>query len=66
MRIVRGAKALSDYCESIGCPISESTIYRLIRFRSIPFKRPSPGVLIFHLDAIDEWLSGDDSKKEAF
>lgn len=65
MRIVRGAKALSDYCESIGCPISESTIYRLIRFRSIPFKRPSPGVLIFNLDAIDEWLIGSNQKEGA-
>lgn len=57
MRRVRGAKALSKYMESINCPMSEATIYRLLKQNSIPFRRPSPGILIFDLDAIDEWLN---------
>lgn len=57
MRRVRGAKALSKYMESINCPMSEATIYRLLKQKSIPFRRPSPNILIFDLDAIDEWLS---------
>lgn len=56
MRIVRGAKALSKYLASQNCPMSESTIYRLIRAKAIPFRRPSPNILIFDLNAIDHWL----------
>lgn len=59
MRMVRGAKALVEYLESIQCPLSESTIYRLVKVRKIPFRRPSPQVLIFDLNAIDRWLSAD-------
>ncbi len=57
MRLVRGAKALSDYLKSINCDMSESTIYRLIKQQMIPFKRPAPGILVFDLNAIDDWLS---------
>lgn len=57
MRRVRGAKKLSEYLESIDCPMSEATIYRLLKQKAIPFRRPSPSILIFDLDAIDEWLS---------
>lgn len=60
MRKVRGVKSLVEYLESINCPISESTIYRLLRTKSIPFKRLSPQVLIFDLDAIDRWLDSDE------
>lgn len=60
MRLVRGAKELSNYLESINCKISESTIYRLIKQDNIPYKRPAPGILIFDLDAIDRWLSYED------
>ncbi|QGH35174.1 hypothetical protein GI584_14455 [Gracilibacillus salitolerans] len=56
MRHVRGAKALSNYLESVGAPISESTIFSLLRQGKIPHQRPSPRILIFNLDAIDEWL----------
>lgn len=56
MRVVRGAKALSEYLASKNCPMSESTIYRLIRVKGIPFRRPSPNILIFDLNAIDRWL----------
>ncbi len=59
MRLVRGAKALSEYLKSQNCPMSESTIYRLIRTKQIPFRRPSPSILIFDLDAIDKWLMHD-------
>ncbi|MGE7545028.1 hypothetical protein [Sporosarcina newyorkensis] len=59
MRKVRGVKALVEYLESIQCPMSESTIYRLVKVRKIPFRRPAPQVLIFDLDAIDHWLSSD-------
>lgn len=57
MRNVRGAKALSNYLESIGAPISESTIYSLLRQNKIPHQRPTPRILIFNLDRIDEWLN---------
>ena len=56
MRVIRGAKSLSTYFDSLNCPISESTIYRLIKQNSIPYKKPSPGILIFDLNAIDNWL----------
>ncbi|GEM04138.1 hypothetical protein HMI01_11260 [Halolactibacillus miurensis] len=56
MRNVRGAKALSEYLESIGAPISESTIFTLLREKKIPHQRPAPRILIFNLDVIDEWL----------
>lgn len=56
MRRVRGAKALSNYLKSINCDMSESTIYRLLKTKEIPNRRPSPGILIFDLDEIDKWL----------
>lgn len=57
MRNVRGAKALSEYLNKIGAPMSESTIFSLLRQGKIPHQRPSPRILIFNLDAIDNWLS---------
>lgn len=57
MRRVRGAKALVKYLESIGCPMSETTIYKLLRQDRIPSIRPSERILLFDLDAIDRWLS---------
>lgn len=59
MRKVRGVKTLVEYLISIQCPLSESTIYRLVRVGKIPFRRISPQVLIFDLNAIDHWLSSD-------
>lgn len=56
MRLVRGVKALSEYMKSIGVPISESTIFSLLRQNKIPHRRPSPRILIFDLDEIDKWL----------
>lgn len=56
MRLIRGAKNLSDYLKSINCPMSEATIYRLLKTNDIPFRRPSPGILVFDLNAIDKWL----------
>lgn len=56
-RRVRGAKALVKYLEDTGTPMSESTIYRLLRTKQIPHIRPSDRILIFDLDAIDQWLS---------
>ena len=56
MRNVRGAKALSEYLKSIGIPMSESTIFALLRENKIPHQRPSPRILVFNLDRIDEWL----------
>lgn len=61
MRVIRGAKALSEYLKLVNCDMSESTIYRFMRTESIPYKRPSTGVLIFELDAINKWL---DNKME--
>lgn len=60
MRLVRGAKALSDYLISINCEISIATIYRLVKQENIPFKRPAPGILVFDLNAIDSWLCCED------
>lgn len=65
MRKVRGVKALAKYLESIDCPLSESTIYRLVKVHSIPFKRITPQVLIFDLNAIDKWLSIDEQEAVA-
>lgn len=59
MRNVRGAKALSEYMESIGAPMSESTIFTLLRQNKIPHQRPSNRILIFNLDVIDDWIKGD-------
>lgn len=39
--------------------MSESTIYRLVKTESIPYRRPSPSILLFNLDAIDKWLDGE-------
>lgn len=58
MRNVRGAKALSDYLKSIGAPMSESTIFNLLKKNKIPYSRPSPRILIFNLDEIDKWIIG--------
>lgn len=63
MRKVRGVKNLVEYLSSIQCPMSESTIYRLVKTKEIPFRRPSPQVIIFDLDAIDRWLSSDFDEK---
>lgn len=57
MRNVRGVKKLVDYLNEIGAPMSESTIYSLLRQNKIPHQRPSPRILIFNLDRIDEWLN---------
>lgn len=63
MRRVRGAKALVKYLDSIGCPMSESTIYKLLREKRIPCIRPSERILLFDLDAIDRWLTVDENEK---
>ncbi|WP_342508294.1 hypothetical protein [Sporosarcina sp. FSL K6-2383] len=41
MRRVRGTKALVEYLVSIGCPMSEATIYKLLREKRIPAIRPA-------------------------
>ena len=58
MRKVRGYKGILEYLESNNCPMSLSTIQRLIRTNKIPYSRPAPRVLIFDLNKIDEWLGG--------
>lgn len=55
-RRVRGAEKLSNYLHSVGCPISKSHIYTLMRRRDIPFIKPSERILLFDLDAIDKWI----------
>lgn len=55
-RRVRGAKELSKYLESVGCPMSEATIFKLLREKRIPHIRPSNRVLLFDLDSIDKWI----------
>lgn len=56
MRNVRGVKRLAEYLAENDTPISESTIYRLKREKKIPYISPSPRIVIFDLDAIDDWL----------
>ncbi|RSL32637.1 AlpA family phage regulatory protein [Salibacterium salarium] len=56
MRKVRGVKKVSQYLESINCPMSESTIHRSMREGGIPYKKPTPRIVIFDLDEIDTWL----------
>ncbi|WP_336822990.1 hypothetical protein [Sporosarcina sp. USHLN248] len=56
---VRGVEALSEYLKKNNCPMSKSTIYRLLRKNQIPCRRPTPNILIFDLKAIDRWLSSD-------
>jgi len=59
MRNVRGVKALVEYLESVGVPMSQSTIYNLLRENRIPHNRPSNRILIFNLDNIDAWIKGE-------
>lgn len=56
LRRVRGAKNLSIYLKTVGCPMSESTVYRLMREKRIPHMKPLAGILLFNLDSIDKWL----------
>jgi len=56
LRNVRGVKNVVKYLHLVGAPMSESTIYNLMRQNKIPHQRPSPRVLIFNLDRIDKWL----------
>lgn len=59
MRKIRGVKKLVEYLLLVNCPISEATIYRLVRTKNIPFHRPTERVLLFDLNEIDKWLSGE-------
>lgn len=59
MRNVRGAKALSEYLTSIGAPMCETTIFKLLREKKIPHVRPSERILIFNLNEIDRWIGGN-------
>jgi hypothetical protein len=65
MRKVRGAKKLSQYLDSINCPMSEGSIYNLVRNKLIPCHHPSPQYLIFDLDEIDIWLGSDCEEGQA-
>lgn len=56
LRLVRGAKELVNYLKGIGVPMSEGTIYNLLRENNIPHSRPSARILVFDLNEIDEWL----------
>lgn len=58
MQKMRGAKKLAAYLKQSGVPISESTIYRLMRTKQIPFSRPAPGLVIFDTGDINAWLDG--------
>lgn len=60
MRRVKGSKALMEYLESIGCPLGKTTVFRLLKENRIPAIRPSEKILIFDLDAIDKWLTGEE------
>lgn len=59
MRKIRGVEKLVEYLNEIDCPISKATIYRLMRTKEIPVRRPAPRVIIFDLDEIDAWLGGN-------
>ncbi|RSL28699.1 AlpA family phage regulatory protein, partial [Salibacterium salarium] len=51
-----GVKRVSQYLRSINCPMSESTIHRCMREGAIPFKKPTPRIVLFDLDEIDKWI----------
>ena len=57
-RRVRGARELSEYLIAEGFPMSETTIFKLLREKKIPHLRPSARILIFDLDSIDRWIEG--------
>lgn len=59
MRNIRGVKNLNEYLEEINCPMSQATLYKLVKEKAIPHVRPAPKVLIFNLDKIDAWLNGE-------
>ncbi|MFJ8065841.1 helix-turn-helix transcriptional regulator [Psychrobacillus sp. NPDC096426] len=59
MRRIRTVTSLLEYLDSINCPMSRSTVNKLIRTNEMPYIRVSERVLIFDLDAIDNWLSID-------
>jgi len=63
MRKIRGVKALVEYLKLINCPIGETTIYKLLRENKIPVVKPAPRIIIFDLDDIDKWLSGEKSSR---
>ncbi|PZX07944.1 hypothetical protein C7437_1011066 [Psychrobacillus insolitus] len=63
MRRIRTVKALLDYLTSINCRMGRSTVDKLIRENRIPHIRVSDRVLIFDLDAIDNWLSIEEVAK---
>lgn len=62
MRRARGVAELVAYLESNNCPIGRSTIYKLLKQKRIPCIRPSERILLFDLDAIDRWLSLDETE----
>ena len=59
MRMLRGVKALVKYLEENNVTMSQSTIYNRLRENEIPHTRPSPRVLLFDLNKIDQWLKGE-------
>lgn len=59
MRKVRGIQSLIDYLASINIPISKYAIEDALRKKAIPCARPTPRILIFDLDEIDSWISGE-------
>lgn len=59
MRKVRGIQKLIDYLATINIPISKYAIEDALRKKAIPCARPTPRILIFDLDEIDSWISGE-------
>lgn len=61
LRRVRGVEKLVEYLDSMGCPIGLTTIFKFLREKRIPCIRPSEKNLLFDLDAIDRWLTIEDT-----
>lgn len=59
MRFAKGVPGLLEYLNSIGVDISSASIHRLIKKNEIPFKRINSHYLLFDLNKIDKWLSGE-------
>lgn len=57
MRRVYGVKKLSLYLDTVGYPLAEEEIDRLILDKNIPHLKPMSNMIAFNLDHIDWWIS---------
>jgi len=56
LRKVVSINKLLTYLQSVGYPLSEEEVKRLIKSRNIPHKRLLGDTLLFNLDHVDAWI----------